>query len=159
MAAFISNAVQWVIVPCIMLALFVFALIVAGSVRESELKASAWAGFWAGLVVFVIYVVSQLNSIREPDFEFSTLPGLLFAPMILGLVVGFIFLWLVRAMIPTRLVGLITLLLATTSTSALFTYVFINSLRVSVLYWVLGTALGILLHIVLFPASVRDIFS
>ena len=62
-------------------------------------------------------------------------------------------------MIPTRLVGLITLLLAATSTSSLFTYVFINSVRVSVLYWVLGTALGILLHIVLFPASVRDIFS
>ena len=78
MAVFISNAVQWVVVPCIMLALFVFALIVANAVEESELKASAWAGFWAGLVVLVIYIVSQLNSIGEPDFQFSTLPGLLF---------------------------------------------------------------------------------
>jgi hypothetical protein len=30
--------------------------------------------------------------------------------------------------------------------------------RVSVLYWTLGTALGILLHIVLFPAAIAHIF-
>ena len=59
---------------------------------------------------------------------------------------------------PTRLVGLITLMLAGSSTSAIFTYIFIDSLRVSVLYWTLGTALGILLHIVLFPASIAHIF-
>jgi hypothetical protein len=29
---------------------------------------------------------------------------------------------------------------------------------VSILYWTLGTALGILLHIVLFPSSVEHIF-
>jgi hypothetical protein len=34
----------------------------------------------------------------------------------------------------------------------------VDSLRVSVLYWTLGTALGILLHIVLFPASIAHIF-
>ena len=158
MASFISNTVQWVIVPCIMLALLIYSLSIAGSVKDSELKTSAWAGFWAGLVIFVIYVVSQLNQIREPDFDFSTLPGLLFFPMALGFAIGFVFLWMVKAMVPIRLVGLITLLLSATSTSALFTYAFINSLRVSILYWALGTALGILLHIVLFPKSVRDLF-
>jgi len=155
----ISNTVQWIIVPSIILALFIFALIVARSVTDSEQKASAWAGFWAGLVVFVIYVVSQLNSLHKLDFKFSTLPGLLLAPLLLGFVVGFIFIWLVKAVIPTRVVGFITLLLTASSTSALFTYIFINSLRASVLYGALGTALGILLHIILFPASVRDMFS
>ena len=59
---------------------------------------------------------------------------------------------------PLRLVGLITLMLAGSSTSAIFTYIFIDSLRVSVLYWTLGTALGILLHIVFFPSSIAHIF-
>jgi hypothetical protein len=49
-------------------------------------------------------------------------------------------------------------MLAGSSTSAIFTYIFIDSLRVSVLYRTLGTALGILLLIVLFPASIAHIF-
>lgn len=159
MASVILTIIQWAVVPCIMLALFVFAMIVAGSVKQPELKVSAWAGFWAGLVLFVVYVVGQLNKVREPSFDLSTLPGFLIVPMGLGFVIGFVFLWLVRALVPTRVVGLVTMLLAAASTSALFTYVFISSLRVSVLYWVLGLAFGILLHIVIFPASLRDLFS
>ncbi|PKO21872.1 MAG: hypothetical protein CVU38_12395 [Chloroflexi bacterium HGW-Chloroflexi-1] len=158
MAVVISSIIQWVIVPCIMLALFVYSMVISGSVKGSEQKTSAWAGFWAGLVLFVVYVVSQLSLLREPDFGFSRLPGFLVVPMGLGFVIGFLFLWMVKVTVPTRLVGLITLLLSAVSTSALFTYIFINSLRVSVLYWALGTALGILLHIVFFPTSVRDLF-
>ncbi len=78
-------------------------------------------------------------------------------PLGWGLTTGFVFLWIVRHAVLTRLVGLITLMLAGSSTSAIFTYIFIDSLRVSVLYWTLGTALGILLHIVLFPASIAHI--
>ncbi|MCX6027685.1 MAG: hypothetical protein NT169_00045, partial [Chloroflexi bacterium] len=144
MAAVISSIIQWVVVPCIMLALFVYALVIASSVKGSEQKTSSWAGFWAGLVLFVVYVVSQLSLLREPDLGFSRLPGFLIVPMGLGLVIGFLFLWMVKVTVPTRLAGLITLLLSAVSTSALFTYIYINSLRVSVLYWALGTALGIL---------------
>jgi len=159
MESTIAVAVQWIVVPLIMLALLIFGRVIANSVRDSELRVSAGAGFWAGLVIFVIYVVSQLGAIHTPTFNFFNLPGFLIVPMTFGLVVGFVFLWMVKAMIPTRLVGLITLLLSATSTSSLFSYVFIDSLRVPVLYWTLGLALGILLHIVLFPSSVRDIYN
>jgi hypothetical protein len=107
---------------------------------------------------FVIYVVSQLTEIREPELRYVPLPGLQLLPLGWGLTAGLLFLWIVRHAVPTRMVGLITLLLTGTSTSALFTYIFIDNLKVSVLYWTLGTALGILLHIVLFPSSVVHIF-
>jgi hypothetical protein len=158
MTPIISTVIQWVILPLIMFALFAFAWIIASTARSAELKVSSWAGFWAGLVTFVIYVVSQLGHIREPDLHFSALPGFLLLPLGWGLGAGFVFLWTVRHAVPTRLVGLITLMLAASSTSAVFTYIFIDSLRVSVLYWTLGSALGILLHIVLFPTSVEHIF-
>jgi hypothetical protein len=158
MAPVISATVQWVILPMIMLAIFGFAWVIGSSARNAELKVSAWAGFWAGLLAFVVYVVSQLGQIRDPTFQFATLPGLLLMPLACGLGAGFLFLGLVRIAEPTRLVGLITLTLAGTSSSALFTYVFINSMRVSVLYWTLGAALGILLHIVLYPSSIEHIF-
>jgi hypothetical protein len=102
--------------------------------------------------------VSQLSQIREPTLHFAALPGLQLLPLGWGLATGLLFLWIVRHAAPTRLVGLLTLMLAASSTSAIFTYTFIESLRVSVLYWTLGTALGILLHIVLFPSSIAHIF-
>jgi hypothetical protein len=158
-APIISTIVQWVIVPLIMLAVFAFACVIACSARTPEAKVSSWAGFCAGLVTFVVYVVSQLNQIREPDFHSSALPELLLIPLGPGLAAGYAFLGLVRLAVPTRLVGLITLALAASSTSAMFTYIFIDTLRVSVLYWTLGATLGILLHIVLFPTSVEHIFN
>jgi hypothetical protein len=154
----ISSIVQCVILPAIMFVLFAFALAIASRARTPEAKVSSWAGLWAGLMTFVIYVVSQLSHIREPNLRLATLPGLLWLPLGGGLAVGFVFLWLVRYVVPTRLVGLITMMLAASSTSSMFTYVFINNLRVSVLYWTLGTALGILLHVVLFPSSVEHVF-
>jgi hypothetical protein len=158
MAPIISVSVQWVILPLIMLAIFGFAWVIASKARSPELKVSAWAGFWAGLLTFVVYVVSQLGEIRDPTFRFTALPGLLLTPLACGLAAGFVFLGLVRIAEPTRLVGLMTLTLAATSTSALFSYTFIDGARVSVLYWTLGAALGILLHIVLYPASIEHIF-
>jgi len=151
MAPIIATIVQWLILPSIMLAVFAFAWVIASTARSPELKVSAWAGFFAGLVTFVIYVVSQLSQIHDPDFRISTLPGLLMRPLCAGLGAGFVFLWLVRVAMPTRLVGILTLMLSGTSSSALFTYLFLTALRVSVLYWTLGTALGILLHVVLSP--------
>jgi hypothetical protein len=159
MAPFIATTVQWVILPLIMCAIFAFAWIIASSARTAELRVSSWAGLWAGLLSFVIYAVSQLGQIREPNLHYAALPGLQLLPLGWGLTTGFVFLWIVRHAVPTRLVGLITLMLAGSSTSALFTYIFIDSLRVSVLYWTLGTALGILLHIVLFPSSIAHIFN
>jgi hypothetical protein len=132
--------------------------IIANSARTAELRVSSWAGFWAGLLSFVVYVVSQLNKIHEPRFQYADLPGMQLLPFGWGLTSGFVFLWFVRHAVPTRLVGLITLMLAGSSTSAVFTYVFIDGTRVPVLYWTLGMALGILLHIVLFPSSIVPIF-
>jgi hypothetical protein len=151
----VSVIVRWVIVPCVMLALFIFALRIAARAGDPELRRSAWAGIWAGLVILVLYIVSQSSRMRSPDLDFSTLPGLQTLPLLIGLAAGFVFLGVVRFLVPTRVVGLVTLLLSATSSCALFSYVFIDSLRLSVLYASLGAALGILLHIVVFPASVK----
>jgi hypothetical protein len=158
LAHIIEITVEWLILPSIMLSVFAFAWAIAKTARPADLKASAWAGLFAGLVTFVIYVVSQLSRIHDPDFRFTTLPDLLVQPVASGVVLGFVFLWLIRLALPTRLVGILTLMLSTASTSALFTYVFLTLLRIQVLYWTLGTALGVFLHVVVFPGSVRHIF-
>jgi hypothetical protein len=53
-----------------------------------EWKVSACAGFLAGLVTFVIDVVSQLSMFHNPDFRVSTLAGLLARQHCAGLGAG-----------------------------------------------------------------------
>jgi hypothetical protein len=121
---FLSIAVLWVIVPGIMLALLVFDLTIvsAASRKSAELKLSARAGFWAGLLLFVIYVVSQLSKIQEPVFTFSGLPGLLVTPLLIGALSGFAFFLILRLGKLPQLIGFVVLALAAVAPSALFTY-------------------------------------
>jgi hypothetical protein len=77
-------------------------------------------------LTFVIDVVGQLSHIREPNLNFAALPGLDLLPLGWGVTTGFVFLGVVRHAVPTRLIGLITLMLAGSSTCALFTYIFID---------------------------------
>lgn len=152
----IAVIVRWIIVPGVMLVLFFFALSIAARTSAPEFRRSAWAGIWAGLLVLVIYIVSHSGDLGSSKLDFSTLPGLQISPLLIGLVAGFIFLLMVRFLAHTPVVGFITLLLSATSTSALFSYIFIDSLRLSVMYGSLGAALGILLHIVILPSSVKE---
>jgi hypothetical protein len=154
----ISILVLWGIVPGIMLGVLFFNIIIVARTPQDERKISARAGFWAGLVLFVVYVISQLDTLREPAFTFGLLPRFSILAALDGFVIGFMFLWGVRFLVPTRMVGLISLILSATSTSALYSYVFIESLRGTVLFLSLGVAFGALLHIVFFPASIRAIW-
>ena len=150
--------IPWLIVPTILLALFLFSVNILTKIKEPEHKVSANAGFWAGLILFVIYIVSQFQNVKKPRFEFSSFPGLDFIPLFLGFLVGFFFLSLVRFLLPTRFVGVTTLLLSAASLIALFNFIFIESLRSTTLYTALGVALGIQIHLVLFPSSIRRLW-
>lgn len=154
----VSKGVHWVVVPGILVAVFLFSITVVGRTKKGSAKTSASAGFWAGLIIFVIYVASQLGRITEPSFNFTDLPSLEVAPMGIGLVLGFTFLWGVRYIGPTPMVGLLSLVLSATSLSALYSYVFVESLRSTMLFLTLGAALGALLHVVFFPDSIRSVW-
>jgi len=150
--------IPWIIVPIILLALFLFSVNILTKIKEPEHKVSANAGFWAGLILFVIYIVSQFQYVKKPRFEFSSIPGLALIPLILGFLIGFFFLWLVRLLLPTRFVGGTTLLLSAASLIALFNFIFVESLRSTMLYMALGVALGVQIHLVLFPSSIRRLW-
>jgi hypothetical protein len=53
------------------------------------------------------------------------------------------------------MVGLISLVLSALSTSSLYSYIFIDTLRDKILFVALGFAFGALLHIVFFPSSIK----
>jgi len=151
----ISLIVLWGVVPAIFVAVFIFGIIIVKRTAYDERRTSARAGFWAGLVLFIGYVISQSHTLKVPASIFRYLPELDLLPAAIGFVIGFLFLWGVRFLLLTRMVGLVSLILSAVSTSGLYSYVFIDTLRDKMLFAALGFAFGALLHIVIFPSSIK----
>ncbi len=161
MLQFIYGVILWIIVPAIMTAMFIFGMVIA-SKSDSPVKASAWAGFLLGLLAFVIYLVNKLPSFQNLNFTFNSFPDFGFGSwvtLIEGGTVGFFLLWIILFMKPTRGVGVITFLLVAASTCSLFSYIFIESIRDIALFFALGLICGVLLHIMFFPETHRNIFA
>lgn len=154
----ISLIVYWIVVPLIMFALFLFAVNIASRAPNSEAKTSAKAGMWAGLILFVIFVINQMESLYSPDFRTTVLVNVSFWLVAFGTILGFCLLLGVRFLLPTRQVGFIVLILTTASTASLYSYVFIASIRHFALSTTLGLGLGALLHIIILPSSVKELF-
>jgi hypothetical protein len=149
-----------VIVPLIMLAILYFAQRVSGAPGiHPDKRLSARAGFWAGLLIAVIFVMVSLSSITGPDLRVGeTLPDFRFLPLVLGIFVGFALLFGAWIALPTRFLGVITMALSSTSSIALFAYLFIQYMHSWMLFWSLGAALGFLLFMIFFPQAIRQIF-
>lgn len=158
MAQALLTLIPWLVLPIVIITLLIFSMTIIRRVKEPESKLSARAGFWAGIILFVIFIVSQLGDVREPRFDFSSVPGFDFIPLIVGGLIGFALLWAIRMTVSTRFVGVLTLLLTAASTIALYSFVFLESLRATVLYASLGIALGVLVHVVLLPSSIRTLW-
>lgn len=154
----ISLIVYWIIVPVIMLALFIFAANIVARAPTSEAKTSAKAGLWAGLILFVIYVISRMDSLQTPEFSNLELANVSFWTVTVGAIIGFFLLLGVKLLLPTRQVGFIVLVLALASTCSLYSYIFIEAIRNIALSLALGVGLGALFHVIIMPTSVKELF-
>ena len=140
----IAFVFMWIIVPCIMLGWLLYAL-------SKARTTSSRAGFWAGLVIFVVFVISQLHLARAPDLSLNQLPQLELLPLLVGALVGFNILLVARLIRAEALLGIVTLLLSAASSIALFSYIFMAGARNGMSYLALGTVFGALLFVVFFP--------
>ncbi len=154
----ISIFVYWIVVPIIMFALFIFAANIVFRAPNPEAKTSAKAGLWAGLIVFIIYVISQMDLLTEPEFSKIGIASVNFFFFFIGVIFGFFLLLGVRYLLPSRRVGFIVLILAACSTCSLYSYIFIVDIRNIALSLTLGVGLGALFHIMILPSSIKELF-
>ncbi len=152
----IYGLIVWVVVPGIIAAILLFSFLIPSFIRDKQFKVSAIAGFWAGLLLFVIYAVSQLHTIQEPDLSITSLPDFNLIATVIGAVVGFCLLRILIFLKTTPIIGLITLILSAASSSALFSYLFTASIRGFAMFVAIGTIFGMLLYIVLFPQTINE---
>jgi hypothetical protein len=156
----IVFTVRWVIVPLIMLAMLVFGQRISQAPGiHPDKRLSARAGFWAGLLITLIYIIAMLNRISGPDMALQEMPPFGIFSLLFGVLGGFALLFGVWIALPTRFMGVVTLAFSVVSSTALFSYLFIDDLHVWVMYWTLGAALGFLFFIIMFPRALRQIFN
>ena len=154
----IYGIVLWLVVPCIIFGMLIFSIAICVNADEQR---SAWAGFFLGLIVFVLYVISKLSSLQAVNFAFNSFPNFGFSNwvvLLIGALVGFFLLFIVVWLKPTRGIGVVTLFLSAASTCALFSYIFISSIRDTAMFFALGSLCGILVHIMFNPHTVPKIF-
>lgn len=152
------TIILWIIEPFAIFSIFLFALRIASRTSDKEVKLSAKGGIWAGVILFLIYSISQfkIQTLIEHTFDFDPNFNILY--VLLGVMIGFFFLLATRFLIKTRLIGLITLTLTSVSLSSLYSYIFILGGRSFILFTTLGLILGGLLHVVIFPDTIRDLW-
>ena len=149
----VITVVQWVVVPTVLLALWLYSIRLVSSADDGPRRVSATAGFWAGMLMSAIFVVLRLPDLRSPTAD-PVLVSLTLTGIIVGVVLGFLFLLIVRFVIRTPVVGVLTLILCAASSIALVSYVLLPQMRDEMASAALGFGLGALLHLVFIPDSV-----
>jgi hypothetical protein len=150
--------IVWIVVPAILFGLFILSSSIVKKAKSGEHKLSTQAGFWAGMITFVIFLIYELPLIRFPYFNSVSLIDMSLWMLLLSTVGGYFFLHILKLTIPTRIAGFVVLLLVFCSLSALFNYFFIQSINDILMSMSLGLALGVLIHIILEPKTINIIF-
>jgi hypothetical protein len=151
----VTLAVQWVLVPMIMAGLVVLARSMVARAEEGERLTSARAGAWAGLVLFAIYFAQSLPAFRTPGLGTETGMTINILGIVLGTGLGAALLWGLSVLAPDRIIGVVVLLLTFAGLSSFHSYVFLETRNEFFVAAVLGTALGALFHMMVFPSSVE----
>lgn len=152
MIQYVMAAIEWAVVPIILFLLFVYSLFgVPDRSAERVVKASARAGAWAGLIVLVLFIISQKGQGLSFSFELPAY-GFQFWTTVVSCAGGFIGSWGLDFIRRSRIVGMFVLVLVAASSVALFSYVFVLSVRQDLVFISLGVALGCLVHEVFFPS-------
>jgi len=154
----IVVVIVWIVVPIILLGLFMLSRSIVNNAKNGEHKLSTRAGFWAGLIAFVIFLIYELPTIKFPDFSSVSSINIYFWVLLIACIAGYFFLHFLKITIPTRMAGFVVLLFVFCSLSALFSYFFIQSINDVLMSLSLGLAFGVLIHIIMAPKMINDIF-
>lgn len=144
---YIMAAIEWGFVPIILGIIFVYGVKLSPS--DKSYKSSTRAGKLSGLILFVIFVISQKNRTLTWSFSKPTY-GLEILPLVFGVIGGFIFSRAISILLKTRLVGIVSMFLLAGSLITIYTYIFIATYRSTLVFMALGIALGSSLDILFF---------
>lgn len=145
--------IQWLLVPGVLVLIFVDGISLPRRKVSLAPKASGNAGILAGLIVFLLFIISQQSSaiVFSPDrlqIELSS-QSVLF--LTAGFCIGFLFKLLLARVVETRILGLLTLLTTSGATISLYVFFFIKETRGPIMVASLAVLLGAFVYRMVFP--------
>ncbi len=152
----IIDIAIWAVVPLILFLILFFSLFgLPGKMAEPRVKASARAGKFAGLIVLILFIISQKTrqfnfTFQIPSYDFDVWPTLI------GALAGFIVYGIFSFVKPARSMGIFVLAIVGSASIALYSYFFITGFSKTVMYGTLGVLLGVLFYEVVLPIFWRE---
>jgi len=150
----VFDIILWVAVPAILIIAIVKASHLSRHADDEKRAAAARSGFWGGIVLSLIVLIYQANVFVRTGFPNRDLfQGFDLWLALTGAIVAYLLSLGGKRAVPTKLVGLIVLLLTFLSFYALIHYLLIRTYNDVVLSLVLGATFGILLHYTASPPT------
>ena len=155
--AILTFIVYWIVIPVILGGLFYVGISIVKNIAQDENKISAQAGFWAGLILFIVYFIYLIPLFKPPNFSKITTLEINIVGVIIGCILGIVFLFIIKYSLPKRIVGFVVMFLTMSSSAALYSYIFIQTFNKFMVSSTLGFAFGSLLHMIIWPNSIYSI--
>ncbi len=153
----ITLFIGWVFAPAVMLASVALSRVTAERLLNREDRVAARAGWWAGLLLFGLYVLYQEPGFAMPRLFVSPRLELSLLGLGAGLVAGFLLLRSLTGLMETKAFPFLLLALAFGGPAAWYHYVFVRTHNALLLSACLGIVLGLLVHVALYPHSRRTL--
>ncbi|MDO8664564.1 MAG: hypothetical protein Q7K44_03425 [Candidatus Liptonbacteria bacterium] len=154
---YIFYFVVWVFVPAILITLACLLKLRIDKVEEKRHRSAMQAGYWAGIMLFIIVLIYQVAIFLQIGFPKAEVFQGFSLPLALGsaLVVFILFLG-GKKIVPVVVSGLIVLVFTFLIFTALLHYLFIRTHNDVLLSMILGGIFGFLTHFAVAPTSLKE---
>ncbi len=154
---YIFYFVVWVFVPAILITLTWLVKSQANKVEEKRHRSAMQAGYWAGIMLFIIILIYQVAIFLQTGFPREEIFQGFSLPLAFGsaLVVFIIFLG-GKKIVPVVVSGLLVLVFTFLIFTALLHYLFIRTHNDVLLSMILGGIFGFLTHFAVAPTSLKE---
>jgi len=147
----ILMVIEWGIVPAILMGVLAhFLLYNPGKDAPVSIQRSSFAGKYAGLLTFAIFVLSRKNkplffSLDMPVYEFDIL---VLGGAVLG---GALLSWIFKLVKNKIFIGAFHLAAIALACTGIYAYLFMHELRGHLVFVSMGIMLGIFLFMIFYP--------
>ena len=149
--------VVWVFVPAILVALALVLKLRINKVEEKRHRSAMQAGYWAGIMLFIIILIYQVAIFLQTGFPREEIFQGFNLALVLGsaLVVFILFLGGKR-IVPVVVSGVLVLIFTFLIFSAFFHYLFVRTNNDVLLSIILGGIFGFFTHFAVSPSTLKE---
>lgn len=147
----------WIVIPIILLGLFAFGISLERSRKKPQARRSARAGYWAGMLLFVMFVIYEGRDFHSyPRTSLGAYLNLW--AVLVSAASGFALLRVAHRYVNHLVISFIIMALISSSLSGLVAYLFMEDFRQWIVSGTLGFSLGALLLVMISPQSIEEIY-